>query len=127
MTFKVLIVDDSKLARMSVVKALEGILPDAERIEAARASAALSAVERDAPNIALIDYNMPERDGLLLAADLLERDPHLQVAIISANHQEQIVNRTRALGATFLPKPLKEGELRSFLDGAMQRLSGDGS
>ena len=68
MTYKLLIVDDSKLARMAVAKALNSCYPDWQRVEAGSAAEALSAMERDAPDIALVDFNMPTRDGLHLAA-----------------------------------------------------------
>ena len=40
MTYKLLIVDDSKLARMSVTKALKTLFPDCTRVEAANAGEA---------------------------------------------------------------------------------------
>ena len=45
MTYKLLIVDDSKLARMAVVKALNSCYPDWQRVEAGSAADALSAME----------------------------------------------------------------------------------
>jgi CheY-like chemotaxis protein len=75
MSYKLLIVDDSKLARMAVVKALNSCYPDWKRVEAASAADALRAMEGDAPHIALVDFNMPSRDGLHLAADLLKLNP----------------------------------------------------
>jgi DNA-binding NtrC family response regulator len=62
------------------------------------------------------------RDGLELAAELRQINPRLPVAVISANHQQQIVNRARAVGATFLPKPLVEQALKEFLQSAVREL-----
>jgi CheY-like chemotaxis protein len=114
-TRKVLIVDDSKLARMAVVKALNALQPDWPRVEAANAEEALKLVGQSAPDIALLDYNMPGKDGLTLANEIRQLAPKTVVAIISANHQVEVVNRTRAAGATFLPKPLTEKALGDFL------------
>ena len=124
MTYKLLIVDDSKLARMAVVKALNSCYPDWQRIEAGSAADALGAMERDAPDIALVDFNMPNRDGLALVADLRALTPAMPIGVISANHQQEVVDRARALGAAFLPKPLTEKALREFLTTASQRLQG---
>ena len=70
---------------------------------------------RDAPDIALVDFNMPTRDGLHLAADLRKHNPQMPIGIISANHQREVIDRAAALGATFLPKPLADKALLEFL------------
>jgi CheY-like chemotaxis protein len=117
-TRKVLIVDDSKLARMAVIKALDSLHPDWSRLEAADAVAALDLVQKESPDIALLDFNMPGKNGLLLAAELREANPEVRVAVISANHQVEVIERARAAGAAFLRKPLTADALREFLDGA---------
>jgi DNA-binding NarL/FixJ family response regulator len=124
MTYKVLIVDDSKLARMAASKALRHSHPDMMRLEASSAAEALRSMDSDAPDIALVDYNMPGTDGLLLVADLRERSPQMPIAVISANHQQEIVDRSKALHATFLPKPLSDKSLTDFLNGAVRALQG---
>ena len=115
MTYKLLIVDDSKLARMSVAKAMKALYPDWTRVEAANADEALAVSGHDPFDVALLDFNMPGRDGLELATDLRKAHPKLPIAIISANHQDEIVARAEAIGATFLPKPLTEKALSGFL------------
>jgi YesN/AraC family two-component response regulator len=124
MTYKLLIVDDSKLARMAVVKALSTCQPDWQRVEAANAADALRAVQQDSPHVALVDFNMPNRDGLELAADLRAVKPEMPIGIISANHQQEVVDRARSLGAMFLPKPLTEKALQEFLTTATKQLKG---
>lgn len=115
MNYKLLIVDDSKLARMSVAKAMKALYPDWMRVEAANADEALALSDDGAFDVALLDFNMPGRDGLELASDLRKAHPNLPIAIISANHQDEIVARAKAIGATFLPKPLTETALAGFL------------
>jgi len=116
-TLKILIVDDSKLARMAVVKALVSLQPEWTRFEAGDAAAALAIVQKEAPDIALLDYNMPGKDGLTLAAEVRQLDPRIRVAVISANHQLEVVSRAHAAGAAFLAKPLTTKALGEFLDG----------
>jgi CheY-like chemotaxis protein len=122
MSYKILIVDDSKLARMSVAKVLHGLRPDWTRIEAADADEAIARVKADKPDIVLLDFNMPGRDGLELAADLKALDGKMPLAVISANIQEEIVARSHEVGAAFLAKPLTEAALANFLTGAQARL-----
>ncbi len=123
MSFKVLIVDDSKLARMSVAKALATVRPGWTKLEAVNADEALAMVRREGADIALLDFNMPGRDGLTLASELREIDADMPLAVVSANHQDEVVARARAVGAAFLAKPITEQSLRDFLDHAARRLT----
>src|SRR6185503_6978755 len=102
MPYRILVVDDSKLARMAVAKLLSGLRPDWTRAEAANAEEALAQARNSAIDLALLDFNMPERDGLHLAADLRAMTPELPLAVISANYQKEVVDRATAVGATFL-------------------------
>jgi CheY-like chemotaxis protein len=126
MNYKVLVVDDSKLARMAFAKALASLRPDWGRVEAANADEAVVALAEDKPDFAVVDFNMPGRDGLDLAAQFRDISPAMPVAVISANHQVEIVERARAVGATFLPKPLTEQALHEFLTAAVRRLKDSG-
>jgi len=122
MTYKVLIVDDSKLARMSVAKALHSLQPAWSRLEASNADEAVAMVAQEQPDIVLLDFNMPGRDGLTLAADLIAMRPGMPIAIVSANIQDEIVARSHEIGAAFLPKPLTAPSLAGFLDTILPRL-----
>jgi DNA-binding NarL/FixJ family response regulator len=126
MALKVLIVDDSKLARMAVAKALIALRPDWTRVEATNADEAIALAHQGPFDIALVDFNMPGRDGLVLAAELRGLSPQMPVAVISANIQEEIVNRAGEVGAQFLPKPLTEQAMSAFISEAEQRLGAPG-
>lgn len=114
-THTVLIVDDSKLARMAVAKVLSTLRPDWKRIEAVNATEALARTRDLSPQVVLVDFNMPGTDGVTLAAELRTLDPTISVAVISANRQVEVIKRTQAAGATFLPKPVSESALADFL------------
>lgn len=125
MTYTVLIVDDSKLARMSVVKVLSTLHPDWKRVEAANAVEALVQTKAFSPQMVLVDFNMPGKDGVTLAAELRALNPKISVAVISANHQVEVIKRTEAAGATFLPKPVTESALADFLTTALEQRKAD--
>ena len=123
MEYRLLIVDDSKLARMAVSRVLKSVHPDWVLVEAANADEARRSMEGAASDVALVDFNMPGRDGLELAAEFRKSHPRMPVGVISANHQEEVINRARAQGAVFLPKPVTEQALRKFLDDAVRQLA----
>lgn len=123
MDYRVLVVDDSKLARMAVAKALTTLQPGWTRVEAANADEALALAGKGAFDLAILDFNMPGRDGLHLAAELLALKPAMPLAVISANHQVEVVTRAREVGATFLQKPLTDKAMREFLEDATRRLA----
>lgn len=122
----VLIVDDSKLARIVVGKTIAALQPDWTRVEAGNADEALTLVESQAIDLAVLDFNMPGRDGLDLAEELRARFPDMPIAVATANVQDEIMARARAANAAFIPKPVTEDGMRGFISGAALRLRSAG-
>lgn len=122
MPVTVLIVDDSKLARIVAGKALAQLQPEWSKLEAGSAAQALEIIDGQYPDVALIDFNMPDKDGLELAAELRVRLPDMPIAIITANIQDEIIARARDVGAAFVAKPVTADALEPFLSGAALRL-----
>ena len=121
MPHKVLVVDDSKLARMVMASSFRRLRPDWELVEATGADQALSVVGAGI-DIALVDFNMPGIDGLELVAKIRESHPTMPIALVSANLQDEIISQARELKAAFIAKPLTDEALGAFLSGAALRL-----
>jgi two-component system response regulator AtoC len=79
---KILIVDDERLIRQSLVKRLgeEGY----EVISADNGKAAISLVEEDAPELVVLDLKLPDLNGIEVLKRLREIDNNLTVLIITA-------------------------------------------
>lgn len=122
MSLNVLIVDDSKLARMVATKALAELQPDWTKVEANGAAQAHEIVAVQKVDLALIDFNMNEKNGLELADELRALHPDMPIAIITANIQDEVIARAREIGATFVPKPVNAEGLEGFISGAALRL-----
>jgi CheY-like chemotaxis protein len=122
MHYQVLVVDDSKLARMVMVSAFRRIRPEWILTEATNADEALLAIKQGSIDIALVDFNMPGIDGLELVSRIRAVNPNMPVAIVSANVQDEIIARARELNAAFVAKPLTDESLGAFLSGAALRL-----
>ncbi|WP_029006961.1 response regulator transcription factor [Azospirillum halopraeferens] len=119
MSKTVIVVDDSKLSRMH----LRGIVlrhkPDWTVMEAGDSDGLFAELDKSDIDIAIIDYNMPGRNGLEAAAALRRERPQVHIAIITANAQDSIVAGIRDLNAAFLPKPVDEEQVARFLSSTL--------
>lgn len=111
----VLIVDDSRLARDMVSSVVRSLHPDWTVLVAPGGEEALTMVDGQAPDAAILDYNMPGMDGLQLAGILRERFPALPMGFLTANVQESLKKKAEALGCGFIPKPITTDKIRAFL------------
>lgn len=122
MTTTVLIVDDSKLARIVAAKAISALKPSWQRMEASNASEALELIAQNQIDIALLDFNMPGINGVELAEEMRKLRPSMPIALITANIQNEVVAAAKAVDAAFVAKPLTQEGLQGFLDTAAQTL-----
>lgn len=118
----ILIVDDSKLARIVVGKAVAAIQPEWTRLEAGSADEALALLASHDVDVVIVDYNMPGRNGLELAEEVRRQRPQMPIAVATANVQDEVVARARTANAAFVSKPITEEGLRPFLTGAALKL-----
>lgn len=114
----ILIVDDSRVARISLRRMVSAIAPDATFLEAGSVDEALGVIAGSPADIAIIDFNMPERTGLELAEELRTQHPSLRMALCTANIQDAVAERARNLGMVFIPKPPEAKVLEAFITGA---------
>lgn len=125
MTTTILIVDDSKLARIVAGKAIAALQPEWDRVEAGNADEALELLGSRRIDVALLDYNMPGKNGVELAAELRKLLPTLPIALITANIQNEVIDSAKAVGATFVAKPVTQEGLQAFLAEAAQALTNE--
>ncbi len=105
---KLLIVDDSKVSRMIIRARVLDIHPDWEIIEATNGTDGVVTALAEKPDFCTMDINMPGILGTDAAKLILKEMPQCRIVIFSANIQESFQERTTALGATFVAKPITE-------------------
>jgi CheY-like chemotaxis protein len=110
-----LIVDDSKLARIVVRRAIGELQPDWVVVEASGADDAMAIIARQTVDVAFIDYNMAGKNGIELCRDIRALHPAMPLALISANIQREIIDAARALNAAFVDKPITPEKLGAFI------------
>lgn len=113
---RILIVDDSQLARRMARKAISEILPAAEIVEAKDGPDALEKANGDHFEVAFIDLNMPGMDGLSLALELQKIYSEILLVLCTANIQETTRQRADALGMKFIAKPIGSEKVNEILN-----------
>jgi DNA-binding NarL/FixJ family response regulator len=94
-----LIVDDHAVVRRGIAQILSDAFPDARFGEARDADSALEMLARERWDAALLDLNLPGRDGLALLEDIRRDHPSLPVLVVSAYREEEFAVRCLRLGA----------------------------
>jgi two-component system chemotaxis response regulator CheY len=117
MTRKVLLVDDSGLARRSTRRILEGA-----GYEVVEAEDGMSALERyfvEKPGVVMLDLVMKGMYGLDVLSKLRELDPGARVVVMSADVQTSSREMVQAAGASgFLTKPAAPDDLLATIERA---------
>ena len=112
---KILIVDDSKVSRMIIKKAIKENCPEMIFVEAADAVEALEKIEVEEVEAAILDFHMPGMDGLELAEKIKSLRPDLPITMLTANIQEEFIEKSAELGIGYMSKPPKKDLLLTFL------------
>ncbi len=115
---KVLVTDDSKMARKMVVKSLEeSTIKDLEIFEAQNGQEAIDLYKEISPKIVFLDLTMPVMDGFEALKRIKEIDENAKVVIISADIQKLSMDRVRELGAfNFIKKPIDSLKMQQILE-----------
>ncbi|HWZ58363.1 MAG TPA: LytTR family DNA-binding domain-containing protein [Gemmatimonadaceae bacterium] len=119
-TLRVVIADDERPARAFLASALRN-LPDVELVgEASGGAEAVALIQQVRPDLALLDLQMPEVDGLAVVR-LLPRQVTPLVAFVTA-YDEYAVRAFDLNAIDYLLKPVEPIRLRRTLTRAHERL-----
>ncbi|MBL4907742.1 MAG: response regulator [Sneathiella sp.] len=112
----VLVVDDSKLAQLMLRKAITSFAPGYNIIMAKDGEEAFDLYQKNTPDIAMIDYNMPGINGIELIQKLRTIDKEMPIALCTANIQTTIQNKAKNLNVAFIAKPVTNETVAQFLE-----------
>lgn len=102
----VLIVDDSRVARMLIRNIILSIHPHWIITEAVNGKEAIEQVQVETPNYVTMDYNMPDMNGIEAAKQILQYAPQTIIALFTANVQASTQAQAQELGVGFVGKPI---------------------
>jgi two-component system, chemotaxis family, chemotaxis protein CheY len=114
---KILIVDDSRVARNCIKKALSDLMNNNLIIEADDGNTAWTAIKNEAPDLIFTDWYMEKMDGLELIKKVRASNNHVKICMLTSetNNAQQALARSE--GADYiLNKPFKTEELAKALE-----------
>src|SRR5439155_2716325 len=117
---RVVIADDERPARSflaALLRSFEDVLIVAE---AESGKDAVAAIERERPDLALLDLQMPELDGIGVVRMLKKGDLPL-IAFVTA-YDEYAVRAFEVNAVDYLLKPVEKARLRETINRAQERI-----
>ncbi len=117
---RIVLADDERPARaflISVLRSFEDIVIVGE---AGSGREAVVTIERERPDLVLLDWQMPELDGMGVVR-MLRRDVRPLIAFVTA-YDEYAVRAFEVNAIDYLLKPVDETRLRQTLNRAQERL-----
>lgn len=118
-SFKVLIVDDDITIRSTLAEALQhwGYLT----VEATSIAETLSVVEREQPDVLLLDVKLPDGSGIVALDQLRKRSRELVIVVITGyvTHKDAFEAGVHQ-AYSYITKPIDQVQLRSILEEALK-------
>jgi len=109
---KVIVADDHPVTRQGIVRALKSSGRIEVLAEVADGRAALTAIRDFQPAVALLDYKMPELDGLEVTQAVTRDGLATKVVLLSAFDDSSVIYKALAEGATgYLTKDSDSDEI----------------
>jgi len=117
---RVLVLDDERLVRWSLSQRLR-----ADGIDVTEASTAAEAVQAAPPDAAILDYRLPDGDGISVLKKLRAVDPDLPVIMLTAhNDTDLIVEAIKAGASDYITKPFEVDDVALRLSRAIEANKG---
>jgi two-component system, LytTR family, response regulator len=117
---RVVVADDERPARSFLVSLLRSFADVTVVGEAASGRDAVAVIEKERPDLALLDWQMPELDGIGVVR-MLKKDAMPLIAFVTA-YDEYAVRAFEVNAVDYLLKPVEKARLRETLNRAQERI-----
>ncbi|MDE1207617.1 response regulator [Tenacibaculum larymnensis] len=107
---KILLIEDDKIEVLKFNRAITPVLENHIITQANNGKEALSLLEKDLPNIILLDLNMPDTNGIEFLSILKndEKLKHIPTIVLTTSDNDKDITECYRLGiAGYVLKPLK--------------------
>lgn len=122
---KILLVDDSRTIRNIQKNVLAQLgHTDTDIAEAADGVEALKALASDRPDLVLIDWNMPNMDGLTLVQKIREKDKGLPLIMVTTEAEKsRVLEAIKAGVNNYVVKPFTAEALSAKIEQTLAKAS----
>jgi DNA-binding NarL/FixJ family response regulator len=95
---RILVVDDSELMRRSLRKLLEQRDQWKVCSEAANGKEAIEKAQQSSPDVIVLDFQMPEMNGLDAAREIRRRSPGIPILMVTLHMSPQLAQQAKIIG-----------------------------
>ena len=111
----ILIVDDSLIMRVNLVRSLEGIGHNIIS-ETDNGASSIVAYQEHKPDLVTMDITMPDMDGITAVQKIKEFDENANIIMVTSHGQEAMVMGALKAGAKgYILKPVSPDKLRESI------------
>ncbi|MEM3143314.1 MAG: response regulator [Candidatus Nitrosotenuis sp.] len=113
---KIMIADDSDAIRL-VLKDILSIGNHELVAEASNGDEAVAKFFEVNPDVLLLDLAMPKKDGLTVVKEIIDKNKHAKIVLITASDNTAIINQCIQAGASnFISKPFDFNQILKVID-----------
>ena len=113
---KILLVDDEKLQLIRLINTVKKVLPDSEVLSYTNPVLAFKENENNLIDIAFLDIEMPEINGIQLAKKLKKINPKINVIFVTA-YDNYALDAYKLHASGYVTKPVNEKKVKEELEG----------
>jgi two-component system, NarL family, response regulator DegU len=95
---KILVVDDHPIFLKGLVEVLQDELPNSEIVSQTSSIKALAMATSQMPDIAVLDLDMPDMNGIALGVELKKATPSVKVIILTMHKEQDIIRSVMSKG-----------------------------
>ena len=113
---KILLVDDEKLQLIRLEESVKKVLPDSKIFSFVNSLEALEVVKGEDIDVAFLDIEMPQVNGVALAKSLKEYNPKINIIFVTA-YNNYAIEAMKMHASGYITKPVNEEKVKIEIDG----------
>ncbi|MBO6129555.1 MAG: response regulator [Pseudobutyrivibrio sp.] len=114
---KILVCDDSVLARKQLMDAVKEVATGAVFIEGKNGAEAVELYKKEKPDLVFMDIVMPEKDGTTALSEIKAFDNDAVIIIVSSVGTQEQLKKAIQLGAKdFIQKPFETNQITEIIE-----------